>query len=145
MKSEKRKMKNGGGLCFVLVSLFLMAGCGRGGYKDGSFSAESSRDDTGAWGVVGITITDGKISDVVFTSYQKDGTVKGEDYGKVNGEISNQSYYDKAQLAVRAMKAYEEQFKSSGRIDSVDAVTGATVSFNQFVEAAEAALEMAKK
>jgi major membrane immunogen (membrane-anchored lipoprotein) len=102
-------------------------------------------DDTGAWGEITITIEQGKVSGCVFITREKDGTVKAEDYGKVNGEISNASYYEKAQLAVRAMKRYAEQYAETGSLDAVDSISGATIAYNQFMEAAEQALAAAKK
>jgi major membrane immunogen (membrane-anchored lipoprotein) len=129
---------------FLVLSVFFL-GCGSAALKDGTFTAESGADDTGAWARVTITIAQGKVADTVFITLQKDGTVKAEDYGKINGEISNQAYYDKAQLAVRAMKAYEESFKAAGDLSAVEAVTGATIAYDQFLEAAAAALDKARK
>jgi major membrane immunogen (membrane-anchored lipoprotein) len=93
---------------------------------------------------VKITIGDGKISGCEFVTWQKDGTVKDEDYGKINGEISNQVYYDKAQLAVEAMKKYAAEYRASGSLKDVEAVSGATIAYNQFLEAVEQALETAR-
>jgi major membrane immunogen (membrane-anchored lipoprotein) len=66
-------------------------------------------------------------------------------YGQVYGEISNREFYDKAQLAVRAMEAYAKAYRETGDLTKVEAVSGATVSYNQFLEAAVEALERAKK
>jgi major membrane immunogen (membrane-anchored lipoprotein) len=133
----------------VIVSLLVycaaLAGCGSARLKDGVYTSESGADDTGAWARVTIAIENGKVADVSFVTLQKDGTVKDENYGKINGAISNQAYYDKAQLAVRAMKRYEAQFAASGDLSTVDAVSGATIAYNQFLEAAGEALEQAGK
>jgi major membrane immunogen (membrane-anchored lipoprotein) len=117
-----------------------LAGCGKGEYRDGTYHGTSGKDDTGAWAEVSITIENKKIADCVFITKQKDGTIKDENYGKVNGEISNQSFYDKAQLAVRAMKKYRDDFLKSGSLKGVEAVSGATIAFNQFNEAVDEAL-----
>jgi major membrane immunogen (membrane-anchored lipoprotein) len=127
----------------VLCAKFFFC-CAKPSLKDGVYEAKSSVDDTGAWAEITISIEKNEIADVQFVTYQKDGTVKGADYGKVNGEISNQAFYDKAQLAVRAMKLYEETFKSTKDLTKVEAVSGATVSYNQFVEAAEKVLDAAR-
>jgi major membrane immunogen (membrane-anchored lipoprotein) len=127
-------------LCCVFIS-----GCGAAKLKDGVFSGKSSTDDTGAWGEITITIKQGMVSGCVFITRQKDGTVKAEDYGKVNGEISNAAFYEKAQLAVRAMKRYAQQYAETGRLDAVDSISGATIAYNQFIEAAEEALAGTKK
>ena len=133
--------------CFLFSFALLLAaaGCGSRGYADGVYSGRSGADDTGAWGEVTITIAGERVSDCRFITRQKDGTVKDENYGKVNGEISNQDYYDKAQLAVRAMERYAEAFRETGDLRKVEAVSGATIAFDQFNEAVELALEKAKK
>jgi major membrane immunogen (membrane-anchored lipoprotein) len=114
-------------------------------YKDGVYTGRSGADDTGAWGEATVTIEEGRVVGCNFVVYQKDGVAKGEDYGKVNGEISNQDFYNKAQLAVRAMEEYARAFSVSGDLKEVDAVSGATIAYNQFNEAVEAALEKAGK
>ena len=132
----------------MLTSLFLLIGCGNSadtGYKDGTYTAISSNDDKGAYGEVTITVKSGQIADCKFITYQKDGKIKAEDYGKVNGVISNRDYYEKAQLSVRAMKKYAEDFKAAKSLKGVEAVTGATVSYNQFTEAVSKALSQANK
>jgi major membrane immunogen (membrane-anchored lipoprotein) len=88
-----------------------------------------------------VAIQDGKITGCTFATYEKDGTAKGADYGKVNGEISNRAYYDKAQLAVRAMRTYAEELPHKQKLRAVDSISGATIAYNQFNEAVLAALE----
>jgi major membrane immunogen (membrane-anchored lipoprotein) len=128
---------------FGIVALAL-AGCGGGGYRDGVYTGRSGEDDTGAWGEVTISIGAGRISGCEFVTRQKDGTVKDENYGKINGEISRRDFYDKAQLAVEAMKKYAADYLEAGRLKDVEAVSGATIAYNQFLEAVENALETAK-
>jgi len=130
---------------FVCCLALIMAGCGGAAYKDGTYTGKSGEDDTGAWGRVTLTITAGKVSGCSFITYQKDGSVKDGDYGKVNGEISNQAYYDKAQLAVRAMEQYAAAFGRAGNHKDVEAVSGATIAWDQFNEAVGEALAAAKK
>jgi major membrane immunogen (membrane-anchored lipoprotein) len=127
------------------VVLAFAAGCGGGdvAYSDGEYTGKSRTDDDGAYGEATITIESGKIAGCEYVTWQKDGTAKGEDYGKVGGEISNQDYYDKAQLAVRAMGRYADDLVEVQSPDKVDAVSGATVSHRQFVEAAKNALKEA--
>ena len=128
----------------AVLTVVLAAGCGKAAYKDGTYTGRSAGDDTGAWGEVTLGITEGKISACEFVTWQKDGTVKDENYGKVNGEISNRDFYDKAQLAVAAMKKYAADYLRTGSLNGVEAVSGATIAHNQFLEAVENALEQAR-
>jgi major membrane immunogen (membrane-anchored lipoprotein) len=131
------------GLLPILVLLF--AACGSPRYADGVFTGRSGADDTGAYAEASVTIQDGTVTACRFVTFQKDGTIKDENYGKVNGEIANADYYAKAQLAVRAMKTYEEQYVQSRSLDQVDIISGATIAYDQFNEAVENALDAARK
>ncbi|MDR3191909.1 MAG: FMN-binding protein [Treponema sp.] len=131
-------------LC-LFSPVFFAAGCGDPGYRDGTYAGKSGPDDDGAFGEVSLIIGGGTITDCRFVTRQKDGTVKDEHYGKINGEISNRSYYDKAQLAVRAMEKYALDLSRTGNLKDVEAVSGATIAYGQFREAVEEALETAKK
>jgi major membrane immunogen (membrane-anchored lipoprotein) len=128
----------------VMFLIALFAGCGKAAYKDGVYTGRSGEDDTGAWGEVNLTISAGKIAACDFVTWQKDGTRKDGDYGKVNGEISNADFYAKAQLAVAAMKKYNAEYLVNGNIQDVEAVSGATIAYNQFLEAVENAVEKAR-
>jgi major membrane immunogen (membrane-anchored lipoprotein) len=131
-------------MIFLFFLTLLAVGCGGGVYKDGVYAGRSGEDDTGAWGEVTVTINAGKVSGCEFVTRQKDGTIKDTEYGKINGEISNQVYYDKAQLAVEAMKKYAADYARTGSLKEVEAVSGATIAYDQFLEAVENALETAK-
>jgi major membrane immunogen (membrane-anchored lipoprotein) len=105
------------GLGVALALVCLLASCEKCAYKDGVYTRKSSPDDKGAWGEVTVTITDGQVSGCQFITRKKDGTIKGEDYGKVNGEISNRDFYGKAQLSVRAMSQYAAAYRETGDLD----------------------------
>jgi major membrane immunogen (membrane-anchored lipoprotein) len=139
-----RGKRSGSVLHVLVLAALLLGGCGSGGYRDGVYTGRSGVDDTGAWGEVTVTVDGGKISGCEFVTRQKDGTVKDENYGKINGEISNRDYYDKAQLAVEAMKKYTAEYRRNGNLKDVEAVSGATIAYDQFIEAVEIALEKAK-
>ena len=101
-------------------------------YKDGIYKAVSGiKDDWGGNAEVTITIKDGKITDCEFLSYEKDGTLKGEDYGKTDGVIKNAEKY--------GSKLVETQ-----QLDKVDAIAGATVSYELFENVVGIALKQAK-
>jgi major membrane immunogen (membrane-anchored lipoprotein) len=135
-------------ICFI-ITLFCGAlffgGCGKVSYHDGVFVGRSGVDDTGAFGEVSITISGAELKDCGFVTWHIDGTLKDEHYGKVNGEISNADYYAKAQLAVRAMDDYVRQYKETWNLNKIDGISGATIAYNQFIEAAEKALGQARR
>lgn len=131
-------MKKCGWIC-VMFSLFvlLLAGCAGGGgeekvsYQDGSYEAESAKDDRGAYGTITVIIENGKITAADYEEIQSDGTPKGEDY----------SY----QTSVDAQPKYEAELVEKQNPDKVETVSGATSTWNKFKEAAKGALDKAKK
>lgn len=142
----KRKLIS---MIFTLAFTLQLMGCNNSyrdvTYKDGVYIGKSSEDDLGAYGEVKITIEEGSIAECEYVTWQKDGSIKDENYGKVNGEISNQDYYDKAQLAVKAMTQYAEKLVEAQSLKGVDAISGATISYSQFVEAVNNALDQAQE
>jgi major membrane immunogen (membrane-anchored lipoprotein) len=128
----------------VGVCLLLVVSCAKSGYRDGVYSGKSGPDDTGAYGEVSVTVSSGKITECRFVTWQKDGSVKDENYGKVNGEISNADYYNKAQLAVCAMEQYARELVEKKELNKIDAVSGATIAYDQFTEAVIEALGAAR-
>ena len=137
-----------------LLGALLLSGCSAN-YADGTYTAQSSvyeglEDEDGdeggdGYGVVTITVKDNVITDCAFTTYMTDGTVKDEEYGKKDGEIANQDYYNKAQRAVKASQNYAEQLAAKGDLKEVDAISGATISYDEFKEAVRLALKQAKE
>ena len=144
---------------YVLTALVMTAaaltGCGGARYKDGTYTARSAEyisdavseeeSEANGYGEVEITVSGGKITDCKFSTYQLDGTPKDEDYGKKDGEIKNRDFYNKAQRARAACDNYAAQLKAKGSVDEVDAVSGATINYNEFKEAATAALKQAEE
>ena len=130
-----------------------LAGCGggsgsgsasaAGGLKDGTYTGQSSVLDAGVdgdgYGVISITIEDGKIVDATFQPFQVDGTPKDKDYGK------DGSRYAVAQKVLETGDEYTQELIESGSLDGVDAISGATYMYEQFVEATEEALKEASK
>ena len=140
--------------CALVLCMGALVACGgkAASYKDGTYTAQSSvyedsEDGNGnGYGVIEITIKDGKISAADFKTYEVDGTLKDKDYGKgASGQVSNQDFYNKAQKAVAACSEYADQLVSTGHVDAVDVISGATISHDEFVEAANDALKQASK
>ena len=100
--------------------------------KDGIYTVESSLDDKLGKSVLTITIKDKKIVAADFEGYDLFGNVKGEDYGSLTGKDS--ADYKKAQVAVSAIKKYPAQLVETQDLSKVDAISGASISYGQFVE-----------
>lgn len=142
----------------VMTAALLVTGCGSSSatYKDGTYTAQSSvyiNDDGttegNGYGEVTITIKDNKITACEYKTYEEDGTLKDENYGKEGGEIKNRDYYNKAQKALAAADTYAQELVQYGETskikDNIDAISGATINYNHFIEAVDAALEQAKE
>ncbi len=126
---------------FVLLMASITACSGEEKLKDGMYEAKSSVDDSGGYAVVKLIIKDGEIDSVEYDSYDKKDNIKDENYGKDTG---SDEFYKKAQKAVEGMKSYKKQINEKKKLELVEAVSGATVSYNQFEEAVQKALDLAK-
>nr|WP_315104033.1 FMN-binding protein [uncultured Catonella sp.] len=118
---------------------------------DGNFEGTSSvytnpdgSDAGNGYGVVKITVKDNAITECSFKTYEPDGKEKDSEYGKKQGSVANRDFYNKAQKAVKACDEYANKLIQSGSPDDIDAISGATVNHDQFVEAAKIALDAAK-
>jgi len=146
----KKKAK---AIIFGCILIGFMAGCGEAKtYKDGVYQGQSSvyqnddgSDDGNGYGVVNITISGGKIIDCTYETFDIDGTKKDSEYGKEGGAIANKDYYNKAQKAVAACDEYANMLVANGMIDGIDAISGATINYNEFVEAVDNALKSAQE
>ena len=111
------------------------------GAKDGTFAADSSEHAQLGHSHVELTIENGAIAKVVHTGFDKDGKQKDENYGADKPE----GVRKKAQVAYKAIASYASQLESKKDLAKVDAIAGATVSYDQFNEAVTKAVEEAKK
>ena len=148
MKANKKLFA----LLCTAAALSLTA-CGSKSYADGTYKAQSQEyvndeDDSTAgngYGVVELTISGGAITACTFQTYELDGSLKDSEYGKENGEIANKDFYNKAQKALAACDKYAAQLVEKGNIKEVDAISGATVNYNEFKEAVGDALKQAEQ
>ena len=137
----------------LVMALAALSGCGSKNvsYMDGTYEGQSSvyeGDEEGngdGYGVVSITLKDNKIVACEFTTYETDGSLKDEEYGKARGNVANKDYYNKAQKAVAGAKEYARQLAEAGELDKVDAISGATINYGQFKEAVSEALKKARQ
>ena len=140
--------------CFVgtaaMFAALGLASCGGGGgsaatgsMKDGTYTGQSStleaNVDGDGYGIITITVEDGRIVDAQFQAFLPDGTPKDKDYGK------DGAYYAVAQKVVSTGDEYTQALIEAGSIDGVDAISGATYLYDQFVEATEAAMKEASE
>ncbi|MBQ3379971.1 MAG: FMN-binding protein [Clostridia bacterium] len=131
---------------FTLCICISLAACSSGNepvnYADGTYTGRSSdfkEDETGngsGYGQAELIIRDNQIVSCTFTLFELDGTLKDESYG---ADLSKENRL-KAQKAVQAAAKYAEQLVNEGTLDGVDEISGATISYNEFVEAVNDAL-----
>ena len=156
----KRRRYLGTVLALAAMAVAIFAGCGdeQGApkkeavakldlstAKDGTYSAVSSSDQHLGTGQITIVIKDHQIAAADFIGITPDGELKDTTYGMADGVVQEEAKYKKAQIAVKANNAYAAQLIEAQDPQKVDAITGATVSYNQFQETAEAAIAEAKK
>ena len=135
--------------------------------NDGTFSGRSGENNShhGDYSVVELTVKNHKITGVSFMAYTADGKIKDENYGrrpvpdkasetqmteeqKIEAEKQRQKaqqHYQLAQDAIKNHPKYVEQLLATQDPGKVDAVTGATHSYDQFTEAVAKALEQAER
>lgn len=144
-------------IAVIMAAVMLIFGCGSAKtYKDGTYTGTSSTyinddgtDEGNGYGQVTLTISGGKITACEYKTYTTDDELKGEDYGKEDGEIKNRDYYNKAQKALAAASTYAEELVEYGETTDIkshiDAISGATVNYDHFLEAVDDALKQAEE
>lgn len=125
----------------VLISLMLFASCGDIALKDGVYKKNSATDEHGYIEVV-LTVKDGNISECTMKMFNPDGSEKGDDYGKND---SNPRLYELAQKAMKEASRLPGLLLEKGDIDEVDAVSGATKTYDQFKAVVKEIMEEARQ
>ena len=138
-------------LALALSAASSLTACGgekkASSYADGTYTGRSQdhnddSDGNGAgYGEVELSVKDNKVVSCTFKMYELDGTLKGDDYGS---ELSKENRL-KAQKAVQSAEKYASKLIEAGTLDGVDAISGATISYNEFIEAVNDALKKAVK
>ena len=125
------------GTAILISAGLLLTGCG-----DDKSAQKDAGKETSQEAVLDMTgVKDGAITKVVHTGIDKNGNVKDEHYG----EGKEPGAQKKAQNAYKAIGSYASQLESKKDLSKVDAVAGATISYDQFKEAVEKAVDEAKK
>jgi major membrane immunogen (membrane-anchored lipoprotein) len=138
-------------VCLAALALTALTACGSKGYADGTYTGQSSvyesddEDENGnGYGVVTLTLKDNVIVDCTYLTYEPDGTLKDDSYGLQDGAVANRDYYNKAQKAIAACDVYAAKLVETNSLKEIDAISGATINYNNFLEAAKDALQQAE-
>lgn len=129
----------------LLPALALTACSSAPSYEDGTYRARSFADSHGARAEVTLTVLQGRFQDVVYVTRQSDGKLKDETYGMGLDKEGESVLYESAQRAVKAMPLYRQQFLDSQSLEGVDAISGATTSYEQFKDALQKCLDRARR
>ncbi|MGN0902810.1 MAG: hypothetical protein ACI4M9_05945 [Succinivibrio sp.] len=127
----------------LLTAVILLTGCTPPDYLDGDYQAQSSRDEDGNYGVVKLSIKDNRFISCSYESFNSDGTLKDENYGKKHHGKVNKGYYRNAQFAISTVDVYARKLLEVQDIDDVDNISGATIIHDQFEECVEKILDEA--
>ncbi|MBR1737925.1 MAG: FMN-binding protein [Firmicutes bacterium] len=114
----------------IMLGVLALTGCASG-YKDGTYEGKSGPDENGDYATVSITLKDNLIADCKFKTYEANGEEKDAEYAGTSEE---------AKIAVESVPEYEKMLKERGDIAEVDAISGATINYNQLNEAVYDAL-----
>jgi len=132
----------------VLISLAIAISSGTMGvkkqYKDGTYTGESQSKYKSEpyWGQATLEIKNDKIVKLTFQIIDKEkNEVFGPDYEQHFKD--NPEYIQQCRNDLKGIKAYSEKFNQSKKLEQVDAITGATWSYNIFRDAIKVALEKA--
>ncbi|MBR1624529.1 MAG: FMN-binding protein [Clostridia bacterium] len=115
-------------------------------YADGTYEGRSSdvqgdSEGVGAgYGVVTLTLKNNVITDCEFKLYELDGTLKDETYGAGLSEFNRK----RAQKAAQSAPLYAAALVKNNGLKGVDGISGATLSYGEFVEAVKDALAKAE-
>ena len=125
-------------LLLSALMVLCLASCGKNNEDTGStYKAESTKDAYGNSAELAITLGEGgKIVSVDWKEYAN-GVLKDENYGK----DLPQEQYESAQKAVAGSATYPKALLDAQDIEKVQAVTGATQSYTNFVQLYRKAME----
>jgi major membrane immunogen (membrane-anchored lipoprotein) len=129
----------------LVIFFFLVAFTGDSPYKNGTFSGMSRSIYTYEpfYGKASITIENGKITQVDFIIRD---SLKHENFDAQYEKYfqGNDEYIQQCRNDWKGVQSYPDSLVKYQKIGDVDAITGATWSYNIFKASAEIALEKAK-
>jgi major membrane immunogen (membrane-anchored lipoprotein) len=114
-------------------------------YKDGTYTGESQSryKSEPYWGQATLEIKNDKIIKLIFHIIDKDkNEIFGPDYEQHFKDTPE--YVQQCRNDLKGIKAYTEKFNKVKSMEHVDAISGATWSYNIFRDAIKVALEKAE-
>lgn len=128
-------------LSAIIVCSGLFIGCGSSGnLKDGYYTAEMTEFSHGWKEYLIIQVKHGKIVSAEFNAKNESGFIKAWDNSYMKNMLAVQGTYPN-----KYTREYVQQLIDEQQDISVDTVTGATTSGNNFKKLVEAVLKQAKK
>ncbi len=128
-------------LCAALaLTAALFSACSRAPvYRDGRYEQQSRfTDEKGGYGIVKIEVSEGAITRCEFSTFNADGSLKDESYGKNAGQSH---LYAVAQKALATCDEYAASLVKTQNLETVDAISGATDNYRIFIDASSMILE----
>ena len=141
----------------VVAGVSVLGGCGSSGnngedtvLKPGVYTGQSStapEEDGGGYAIVKLTVgDDNKIESLTFDTFEKNGKKKfAENGAPADPKSEDPEYLKMMKDAWEACETYRTQFLETGDTEKIDAISGATLSYDQFKEAVDIALQKASE
>jgi major membrane immunogen (membrane-anchored lipoprotein) len=129
-------------LTLLVLPVFLFFACAQNGLsmKDGYYTAESAEFDDHGWKeYVTIYVSSGRIVTVEYNAFNASGFIKSWDMEYMRTMNAINKTYPNAYT-----RFYAGQLLNLQGTDGIDCLTGATNSYNSFLQLANAAIENAK-
>ena len=143
-------MKKAALICFLIFYIIFIVSCSNPKVKnqllDGTYESESRAQyiNEPYWGQCRIIITNGEIAEFEFRIIDKScNQIFDENYEK--HFAGNAIYINQCRNDLKGLKEYINRFVETRDLNKIDAVSGATWSYNIFRDAVTKTLEKASK
>lgn len=110
-------------------------------WKDGVYTEKSEKEKNGGYVIVTLTIENGAIKLCTMEMYDRENNPKDEKYGSGGPD----QVYKIAQAAIESAAQYPELLVQAGSIEDVDAISGATETYDVFRDVVQKLLEQAER
>lgn len=127
-------------LFLMLTAMSLMACGGKTGIQDGYYTAQAAQFNHGWKEYVTIMVRDGSIVSVEYNAENPSGFIKSWDSAYMQTMLHTNGTYPNEYT-----RFYASQFLDGQGKEDIDALTGATSSFNSFHKLAAAVIEQAER